>query len=147
MSEDEFKKLFKFYKETDANGLERIYMFPKDFVEQSIIALTRTDPTHPTGYANGIVPTGRYLAPASGTGLRAVPRWPCAPAPRSRGSCEGPWFFRTDMSFVKRFNTGKRTWIEARMDIFNVFDNVNFVATTRAPTRVTLPATRCRAGR
>ncbi len=44
---------------------------------------------------------------------------------------EGPWFFRADMSFVKRFDTGKRTSIEARMDIFNVFDNVNFVATTR----------------
>jgi hypothetical protein len=44
---------------------------------------------------------------------------------------DGPWFFRADMSFVKQFNTGKGTRIEARMDIFNIFDNVNFVATTR----------------
>jgi hypothetical protein len=44
---------------------------------------------------------------------------------------DGPWFFRADMSFVKQFNTGKGTRIEARMDIFNVFDNVNFVATSR----------------
>ena len=35
------------------------------------------------------------------------------------------------MSFAKRFDSGKGTRIEARMDIFNIFDNVNFVATTR----------------
>jgi hypothetical protein len=130
VSEDEFKKLFKFYKTTDSAGLERIYMFPQDFIQQSIIALTGSDPTHATGYANGKVPTGSYLAPASGTDCVQYLAGQCPGTALTR-IVQGPWYFRTDMSFVKRFDTGKRTWIEARMDIFNVFDNVNFVATTR----------------
>ena len=120
-------------------------MFPQDFIQQSIIALTRTDPTHPTGYANGIVPTGQYLAPASGPDCVQYLDGMC-PGTKLRRIVEGPWYFRTDMSFAKRFNTGKRTWIEARMDVFNVFDNVNFVATTRGQPGRT-PATRCRRGK
>jgi len=130
LSEQEFKDLFKFYHEKDANGLERIYMFPQDFIQQSIVALYRTDPTNPTGYANGILPTGRYLAPASGPDCVQYLNGMCPGTALTR-IVGGPWFFRTDMSFVKRFDTGKGTRIEARMDIFNVFDNVNFVATTR----------------
>jgi len=130
VSEDEFKNMFKFYKEKDSQGLERIYMFPQDFLQQSIIALYRTDPTHPSGYANGILPTGRYLAPASGTDCVQYLSAQCPGTALTR-IVDGPWFFRADMSFVKRFDTGKGTRIEARMDIFNIFDNVNFVATTR----------------
>ena len=111
-------------------GWNGIYMFPQDFIQQSIIALTRTDPTHPTGYANGIVPTGKYLAPASGPDCVQYLDGMC-PGTKLRRIVEGPWYFRTDMSVAKRFDTGKRTWIEARMDLFNVFDNVNFIATTR----------------
>ena len=90
----------------------------------------RTDPTHPTGYVNGIVPTGRYLAPASGPDCVQYLDGMC-PGTALRRIVEGPWYFKTDLSFAKRINTGGRTWVEARMDVFNVFDNVNFVATTR----------------
>jgi carboxypeptidase family protein len=130
VTEDEFKDLFKFYHVRDANGLERLYMFPQDFIEQSIIALNRTDPAHPTGYANGIVPTGRYLAPASGTDCVNYMDGQC-PGTKLRRIVEGPWYFRTDMAFTKRFKSGRGSNIEARMEVFNVFDNVNFVATTR----------------
>jgi hypothetical protein len=130
LSEQEFAKLFKFYHVTDAAGLERLYMFPQDFIKQSIIALTGTDPTNPTGYANGIVPTGQYLAPASSPDCVQYLNAMC-PGTRLTRIVEGPWYVRTDMSFAKRFESGKGTRIEARMDIFNVFDNVNFVATTR----------------
>jgi hypothetical protein len=138
VSEKDFKKLFKFYKETDSAGLPRVYMFPQDFITQSIIALTRTDPTHPTGYANGIVPTGRYLAPASGPDCVQYLQGQCPGTTLAR-IVQGPWYFRTDISVVKRFNTGKSTWIEARMDIFNVFDNVNFIATGRGANPSTVP--------
>jgi hypothetical protein len=130
VSEEEFADLFKFYRVKDSAGLERLYMFPQDFIEQSIIALTRTDPTHPSGYANGNVPTGRYLAPASGPDCVQFQPGFC-PGTRLTRIVEGPWYFRTDVSFAKRFNTGKGSRIEARMDLFNVFDNVNFVATSR----------------
>ena len=137
VSEAEFKKLFKFYRTTDPAVLDKkgqpyeaIYMFPKDFVEQSLIALNKTDPTHPTGYANGIVPTGRYLAPASSPDCVQYLAGQCSGTYLTR-IVDGPWFFRADMSFVKRFDTGMGTRIEARMDIFNVFNTVNLVATTR----------------
>jgi hypothetical protein len=39
-------------------------------------------------------------------------------------------YFKTDFSFVKRFNLGGNRRIEARMDLFNVFDTINFLATT-----------------
>ena len=139
LSEEEFKGLFKFYHLKDAAGLERIYMFPQDFIEQSIIALTRTDPTHPTGYSNGIVPTGRHLAPASSTECVQYLNDMC-PGTRLTRIVDGPWYFRTDMSFAKRFNTGKGSQIEARMDVFNIFDNINFVATTRGANPGATPA-------
>ena len=139
VSEAEFKKMFKFYHVTDPavldkNGrpYEAIYMFPLDFIDQSIIALNRSDPANPTGYAGGVLPTGKYLAPASGTDcVQYTASLNYCPGTAVTRLVDGPWFFRADMSFVKRFETGKRTRIEARMDIFNVFDNVNFVATTR----------------
>jgi hypothetical protein len=130
VSEDEFRDMFKFYREKDAAGLERLYMFPRDFIDQSIIALFRSDPTHPTGYANGIVPTGKYLAPTSGTDCVQYLDGMC-PGTALRRIVEGPWYFRTDLSIARRINTGRGSWVEARMDIFNAFDNVNFVATTR----------------
>jgi len=38
-----------------------------------------------------------------------------------------PWFGRSDFSFVKRFSMGRNRFIEARMDLYNVFDNINFI--------------------
>ena len=39
MSEDEFQDIFKFYHETGADGKERIYLFPQDVIQNSILAL------------------------------------------------------------------------------------------------------------
>jgi hypothetical protein len=62
------------------------------------------------------------------------------PGTRLTRIVDGPWYFRTDMSFAKRFNTGKGSQIEARMDVFNIFDNINFVATTRGANPGATPA-------
>ena len=43
----------------------------------------------------------------------------------------GPGYFKTDLSFVKRVSMGRRINVEARMDIFNVFNTINFTATSR----------------
>jgi hypothetical protein len=40
----------------------------------------------------------------------------------------GPLYGKLDMSFVKRFTLPKNMKIEARMDVFNVLDTVNFNA-------------------
>ena len=76
------------------------------------------------------MPTGRYLAPASGPDCVQYLGGMC-PGTKLTRIVSGPWFFRTDISFAKRFNAGKGSRIEARMDLFNIFDNVNFIATTR----------------
>ena len=44
----------------------------------------------------------------------------------------GPMYWKVDMSFVKRFQLPRRMVVEARMDLFNVFDTINFTA--NAPT-------------
>ena len=55
-----------------------------------------------------------------------------------------PWFGKTDLAFVKRFRLGGSRSIEARMDLYNVFNNINFtpIGCRRVPVRPTgkLPA-------
>ena len=130
LSEDEFADLFKFHKVKDAAGLERIYMFPLDFVQQSIVALTgrirRIRAAMPTASCRRASTLRR---PADRTAFSTLDGM--CPGTKLRRIVEGPWYFRTDLSFAKRINSGKGSWIEARMDVFNVFDNINFIATTR----------------
>ena len=124
MSEKEFQDMFKFYHVTDSTGKERIYMFPEDVLTQSIIALNNQSATSLTGYA-GAAPTGRYIAPASGPDCVQYLDGQC-PGTKMTRMVTGPWFKKYNFSFVKRFQVGPRARVEARMDLFNVFDNVNF---------------------
>ena len=73
MTEEEFAGMFKFYhvidpttKDANGNPMDRVYMLPQDVIQNSIIALYKTTATTATGYINNVMPTGRYLAPASG---------------------------------------------------------------------------------
>lgn len=51
-----------------------------------------------------------------------------------RGACEGPDFFQLDLSFYKRIPLGNRLEGQFRFEIFNVTDEVNFVANSIATT-------------
>ena len=45
-----------------------------------------------------------------------------------RGDCNGPGYFQTDLSFYKNFTLGGgRTRLQIRWDIFNIFNNTNFL--------------------
>jgi hypothetical protein len=44
-----------------------------------------------------------------------------------RGECTGPGFFQTDLSFTKNFPITDRVKMQVRWDIFNFFNNVNFL--------------------
>ena len=135
MSDDEFQNIFKFYREKDANGIERIYMFPQDVIINSTLALYTASATSPTGYS-GAVPTGRYLAPA--TGPDCVQYWAgMCPGTAETRIVTGPQYFKTDFSFVKRFQLPRRMVIEARMELFNIFDTINFNATSAMGSSVT----------
>jgi hypothetical protein len=130
VSESELQKMFKFHKTTDANGAERIYMWPVEFINQSIIALYKHSPTTATGYQGDVLPTGAYLAPGNGPDCVTYTNVRCS-GTRVTRILEGPWFFKTDVKFVKRIGVYKRMTIEGSMEIFNLFDNINFVSTTR----------------
>jgi hypothetical protein len=46
-----------------------------------------------------------------------------------RGDCNGPGYFQTDLSFYKNFHLRGRTRFQFRWDIFNIFNNTNFLLT------------------
>jgi hypothetical protein len=125
MTAKDLQDMFKIYRRKDANGVERIYTFPEDVIDNSIIAFSQTSATTLTGYS-GELPKGRYFTRRSNLDCVAYLAGDC-------GSPEtllitGPWFGRSDFSFVKRFGMGGNRFIEARMDLYNVFNNINFIA-------------------
>jgi len=124
MTEKDLQDMFKFYHVKDSAGLERVYMLPEEVINQSIIALNNQSSTSLTGYS-GPPPSGRYIAPASGPDCVQYYDGYCSGTKLDR-MITGPWFQKWDFSFVKRFQVGPRARIEARMELFNVFDQVNF---------------------
>jgi hypothetical protein len=129
MTEKDLQKMFKFYHRTDATGVERIYMLPEDVIAQSTIALNTQSATTATGYA-GELPTGRYLAPANGPDCVTYAERRCPGTALTR-FITGPGYFKSDLSVVKRISFTNRVNVEARMDIFNVFNTINFTPTSR----------------
>jgi hypothetical protein len=61
-----------------------------------------------------------------------------------RGDCTGPGYFQADLAFYKNFSLNERVKLQFRWDIFNVFNNTNFLFqgmnTTMNPSAVTLNA-------
>jgi hypothetical protein len=129
MTEKDLQNMFKFYHRTDTNGIERIYMLPEDVITNSTLALFTQSATTASGYA-GALPTGRYLAPANGPDCVTYAELRC-PGTAITRYITGPSYFKSDLSVVKRISFSKRMNVEARMDIFNVFDTINFTATSR----------------
>jgi hypothetical protein len=124
MTAKDVQDMFKFYKRPDANGVTRIYMFPEDVIDQSVIAFNSWSATHPTGYTNGVVPTGRYFAPGDTPNCVVYLAGDCGLPLQLLVT--SPWYGKTDFAFAKRFSVGGSRTIEARMDLYNVFDNINF---------------------
>jgi hypothetical protein len=138
MNEQDLQDMFKFYHVPDATGKDRVYMLPQDVIEQSIIALTTTSATSLTGYA-GVLPSGRYLAPASGPDcVQYIVKKDmyCSGTSPTR-YINGPWYGKVDMSFKKRIAFTGSMNIEATMDLFNIFNAVNFNATSGTGTTKT----------
>jgi len=144
MTEQEFRDLFKFYKVQEGEKTQ-VYMFPQEVIQNSIIALYRTSATTATGYTGDVVPTGRYLAPASGPDCVQYLPGMC-PGTKTVRIVTSPWMWNVSMSVTKQIPVTKRVRVEARMDLFNVFNTVIFVPTsamgsTTSAWRVTAAAT------
>ncbi len=123
MSKDDVQDMFKFHRRADANGVERIYMFPEAVINNSIIAFSQTSATTTTGYS-GALPTGQYFTRRSNEACAAYIAGDCGQP--EVDLITSPWFGKTDLAFVKRFRLGGSRSIEARMDLYNVFNNINF---------------------
>ena len=105
-----------------ANGLLTPYMMPDDVILNTRRAFS-TSPTSATGYSGLGVPEGRYFAPANSADCIQLKAGDCAPRTLM---IRAPFFSRVDVGVTKRFPTGGRTSVEVRIDVLNVFDNINF---------------------
>jgi hypothetical protein len=135
MTDKDLQKMFKVYRVPDSTLLngDRIFMLPQDVIKNSILAIYTTSATTASGYA-GASPTGQYLAPASGPDCVQYLAGMC-PGTANTRIVTGPIYWKLDLSIVKRIAVIKQLRVEARMDLFNLFDTINFNAL--APTSAT----------
>jgi len=107
---------------TDANGVKRVYILPDDIILNTQRAFN-VSATSATGYSALGVPEGRYIAPANGAGCIQLKAGDCAPRQQV---VFAPWFTRFDISVAKRFPIHGTMNFEIRLDVMNVFNNINF---------------------
>jgi Carboxypeptidase regulatory-like domain len=97
------------------------------FLPEDIILNTRRAfSVSATGAGFGALgaPTGRYIAPANSNGCLQAFYGQCGFA---NLILEGPRFVRSDMSLVKKIHFSERTNMEFRLEVLNVFNNINFL--------------------
>jgi hypothetical protein len=125
----DLRKMFDLRFATDAAGVTRVYMLP-DAVIQNTIKAYSTDPTSSTGYGSLGAPSGVYFAPASGPNCINGYPGQCSGGHPLHHYVTGPAFFRADMTIAKRIGLTKRVSGDFRVDVFNVFNNVDFYGVT-----------------
>ena len=121
MSTDDLRKAFKI-RFDDAAGI--VYTLPQDIIDNTIKAYS-TSATTASGYGALGPPSGRYLAPANGPDCIQEVRGDCAP---HDVFVEGPIFTRFDLNAKKRFELGGKRNFELGVDVFNLFNAINFLA-------------------
>jgi hypothetical protein len=122
MTQDDLQRMYKHYRRPNADGIETIYMLPEDVILNTRRAFS-VSATSPTGYGTLGAPVGPHLAPANGPDC----------IQRKSGDCadravlvRAPWFSRFDVGIAKRFALKGTSNLEVRLDILNLFDNINF---------------------
>ena len=69
------------------------------------------------------MPVGRYIAPANSASCIQIQAGDCAPRTLL---LRAPFFTRFDLGVTKQFPIHGRTNFELRVDVLNLFDNINF---------------------
>jgi hypothetical protein len=133
MTDADLQKAFKLRFANDANGVQRVYMLPQDIIDNTIKAYS-TNATSTNGYGVLGAPTGRYFQPVNaplpdGTSCISGYTGQCTGGPLHH-YVTGPAFFRTDVSLAKRIDITKRVWADLRLEVLNVFNNIDFFGTT-----------------
>jgi hypothetical protein len=124
MSLDELTKEYRYRIMDDPlnPGRKMVKMLPDDIILNTQRAFS-VDATSATGYSALGVPTGRYIAPANSDTCIQLKQGDCAPRTTL---IRAPWFGRIDVGLTKRFQTQRRVNFELRLDVLNVFNNINF---------------------
>jgi hypothetical protein len=124
MTKDELQDMYKFDIRVDPEtGLRTVYMLPDDVILNTRRAFSVSSTTA-SGYSASLgEPEGRYIAPANSAGCIEIRDGDCAPRTMI---LRAPFFTRFDLGVTKRFPIHGRTNFELRIDVLNVFDNINF---------------------
>ena len=124
MTKDELQAMYKFDIRVDpATGLRTVYMLPDDVIVNTRRAFSVSNTTL-NGYSDSLgAPEGRYIAPANSGDCLQVRAGDCAPRALL---LRAPFFTRIDLGVTKQFPIKGRTNFELRIDVLNLFDNINF---------------------
>lgn len=135
MTLDDLRNMYKIRFATDPlTGLRTVWILPEDVILNTRRAFS-VDATSATGYSALGIPEGRYLAPANGPDCVQLKPGDCAPLEQTVMS---PLFTRFDFSLAKKFQIAGRTNFEMRIDVMNVFNNVNFSPVAATGTGATI---------
>jgi Carboxypeptidase regulatory-like domain len=123
MSVKDLQGMYKYdIRLNPANNLETPFMLPDDVILNTRRAFS-TSPTSLTGYSALGVPEGRYIAPANSENCIQLKAGDCAPRTLL---IRAPFFTRIDVGVTKRFPIRGSMNFELRVDVLNLFDNINF---------------------
>ena len=123
MTVDELTSVYKHDVRVNPDtGLQTVYNLPQDIIDNTRRAFN-VSTTSPTGYSALGVPEGRYFAPPNSADCLQLKAGDCAPRALL---VRAPWFTRFDIGVTKRFPIQGSMNFELRVDVLNVFDNVNF---------------------
>ena len=128
MTKDELQSLYKHTLKPNTQGIETVFMLPEDITTNTRRAFS-VSASSLNGYNPTIgTPEGKYFAPANGLnpdGTVCVQRKAGDCAPQTL-LIRAPWFTIFDIGIGKRFAVGGNKSVEVRVDVLNVFDNINF---------------------
>ncbi len=125
MTKSDLQDMWKFYKiQNDSTGQTEVWMLPQDVILNTRRAFSVSNTTL-DGYSTSLgAPEGRYIAPANTADCIQIRGGDCG-VPRSL-ILRAPWFSRVDIGATKRFDIKGTTNFEIRIDVLNLFDNINF---------------------
>jgi hypothetical protein len=126
----DLQSMLKLRMVTDPTNQYRtlVYWLPQDIVDNTVKAFN----VSATGYTTG-APSGRHFAPANGPDCLEIATTSNTSATAGYGDCgagsvvvTGPKVIRFDMNLVKQVPLASGISFEFQVQVFNVFNRVNF---------------------